>query len=284
MIITVQLNHPGKEKKFEIGKGYFHSDGIDYREWNNDKTHYRKFIEHTGLYVSGLKKQKPVKGRLLFWGEWEGYSIFQPLNRLNPNGVHKPLHCIKNRGHQNTDPYIYGDNFKYAICKQRGHLTQLDEDSLILFGSSYEKHFCLDTVFVIKSYESCNDVAKNRANNYSKIYKQATLNQLNNAYAIPVENPSLRLYKSLSYYDDSNYFSYVPCKVYNSGNAKGFERVKIPYGDLGGFELSDNPTGVKYPGTDLVITKNIWKIITNYVLNQGFSLGIQFDEPPVKDL
>lgn len=159
MLIAVQLNHPCSEKSFVIGKGYSRNGGKIIREWNNDilpknkRPHYRKFILNEGEYIYNLNSI-PQKGDLLFWGEWEGHSIFNPINMGKgiPNGIHYPYHSIVNRGHQNTDPYIFGDYFKYAICNQTGIMYSLDPESLILFGTTTDCGFILDTVFVVKTY------------------------------------------------------------------------------------------------------------------------------------
>ena len=54
-LLKVQLNHPGKEKPFEIGKGYHFINNQIIREWNNDLTHYRKFLRCEGEYLTSLE-------------------------------------------------------------------------------------------------------------------------------------------------------------------------------------------------------------------------------------
>ena len=44
-LLKVQLNHPGREKPFKIGKGYQKENNQIIREWNDDPRHYRKYIE-----------------------------------------------------------------------------------------------------------------------------------------------------------------------------------------------------------------------------------------------
>jgi hypothetical protein len=277
-VLAVQLNHPGAEKAFKMGKGYSHYNGQLIREWNADKSHYRKFIRQSGEYISSLGHQ-PTKDELLFWGEWEGNSYFQPLNGLNPNGIHQPFHSLHIRDHQNTDPYVFGKNFFYSVCKQRGRLSQLEKGSVILFGSSFKYGFALDTVFVVGSYESANQVAYNEASNYSKTYREATLEQLGDTYIQPNPASKLRLYSGQMFRNNKKLFSYSPCKLLNKDSIKGFPRVIFPYTDLGGFGFSSNPTGIKIinSGNDNVFY--IWNIITRQVIQQGFYLGIHFQEP-----
>jgi hypothetical protein len=59
-ILTVQLNHPGAEKNYRLGGGYSFFEGKLIREWNADKSHYRKFIHQEGEYIKTLNQQ-PMK-------------------------------------------------------------------------------------------------------------------------------------------------------------------------------------------------------------------------------
>ena len=157
--MKIQLNHPGRQKPFKLGKGYFNLGKNIVREWSNDSVHFRKFIQNNGYYVNGLLDLNPSQDELYFWGEWEGNSFFNPFPKddyqILPNGLHKLFHSTVIRGLQNTDPYIYGDDFKYCVCKQKGQLIRLVLDDLILFGTvlpSLNK-FYIDTVFVIKDHD-----------------------------------------------------------------------------------------------------------------------------------
>ncbi len=277
-ILTVQLNHPGGEKAFKLGKGFSYYQDNLIREWNKDAIHYRKFIRQKGEYINEFGQQT-IKDELLFWGEWEGNSYFESLNRKNPNGIHMPFHSLHIHEHQNTDPYVYGDNFLYSICKQRGRLSQLDKGSVILFGSSFKTGFVLDTVFVVGSFESVQEVAINKAENFSKTYREATLEQLGDAYFKPNSDSKLRLYKGLMYAENQEIFSYTPCKPYNEQTKYGFPRAQFAYENLNGFQFSNNPTGIKILATTFEKTFEIWKLITNLVLSQGYSLGIKLNEP-----
>ena len=175
--LKAQINHPGLQKTFEFKKGYCKIRGRIIRKWNNDKSHYRKFILNRGAFLDDIVDVKPKNSNLFFWGEWEGNSFFHPINNNNyqilPNGIHKPFHSIVNRGGQNTDPYIFGKHFKYCICKQTGTLCDLDTNSLLLFGSVYPRlgKFYIDTVFVVKNHTTALHVQLTGARRYSKIYK-----------------------------------------------------------------------------------------------------------------
>lgn len=276
-ILAVQLNHPGREKPFRLGDGYRHDQGLLIREWNNDPSHYRKFLQQKGSYIR--KVGEPAQtADLLFWGEWEGNSLFQPFHTWNPNGIHKPFHSMHIRGHQNTDPYVFGDRFHYAVCKQRGRLTQLDPGSLILFGSSFKTGFALDTVFVVGEYESVHEVAASSARNYSKIYRKVTIEQLGNTYQSPDPKSNLRLYSGRMYKKHRDYFSYVPCRPLDADSSKGFQRLTFSY-DNEALDFSANPTGIKILGEGMENVKNIWDTVLNHSFKEQFFPAVVLDEP-----
>lgn len=276
--LAVQLNHPGSEKRYLPGRGYGLYGNNLIREWNSDTTHYRKFLAQKGWSINAIG-EKPVYEELLFWGEWEGNSYFDPLPQVTPNGIHRPFHSLHLRNHQNTDPYVFGDKFLYAICKQRGRLTKLEYGSMVLFGSSYKQGFVLDTVFIVGGYQTAHEVAISNAAGYSNTYKEATLEQLEGAYSHPDPASNLRLYEGLMYQMSQEFFSYVPCRPFNDNNKTGFRRVVFPYNQVPGSQFSSNPTGVKIICEGEKNVAELWKGITKEVLRQGFSLGVHFDEP-----
>lgn len=226
-LLKVQLNHPGSEKPFKLSKGYQKISGSIIREWNNDPRHYRKFIRIKGEHLPSIGA-KLIESNLLLWGEWEGNSVFHPINngKGRPTGIHEPFHSTQIRGFENTDPYIYGDCFKYATCKQSGQVANLDSQSLILFGSTFpsKNAFFLDTVFVVKSHEKAVDVFQSGAKNYTITYREETLEQLGNDYMGPVPSKTKRIYHGQKWSENPQYFSFVPCKLDPDGD---YERFKI---------------------------------------------------------
>jgi hypothetical protein len=287
-LMIVQLNHPGPEKEFKpfnnsskISDGYVSlANAKIIREWNNDKCHYRKFIKNKGFYISELTKLPNAQPEeLLFWGEWEGNSFFNVIGsgKGTPNGIHEPFHSIVNRGHQNTDPYVYGEYFKYAVCSQTGIMNTLDNGSLILFGTTTKFGFLLDTVFVIKSNESAEIVRNTNGSGYSQTYKEETLDQLCEYLKVPYcPNNNIKLYRGQTLGECNNYYSYVPCREEVKGP---FNKVLLNYKSFPW--LSKCTQGHPYKhliGRDPI---NIWNDITRFLLGQKFYLGIQFEEPPI---
>jgi len=277
--MKIQLNHPGHQKSFRLGHGYRQIGNQIIREWSNDNVHFRKFIQNNGHYINGLN---PTQADLYFWGEWEGNSFFNPFPKNDyrkfPNGLHKPFHSTVIRGLQNTDPYIYGDGFKYCVCKQTGRLTSLILDDLILFGTVVPslKKFYIDTVFVINDHDLSSNVQATSGAGYTQAYKEETLEQLNQYLLPPTIMNSNRIYHSKTWWNDNDYFSFVPCKL--SYDNIGFERLFIELGNKT-FQLSSNPTGKSFLKKCVLSSHDLWKEIVKVCLEQGFKLGVKFDEP-----
>lgn len=274
--LNVQLNHPGPEKPFIDSNGYQQINNQIVREWNDEIKHYRKFIRNGGEYLSSLNAL-PLSSKLLFWGEWEGNSDFTPLGNGNgiPNGIHVPFHSVLIKGSQNTDPYVFGEYFKYAICSQFGVMCNLLADSLILFGTTKDIGFELDTVFVVRNHESAQNVYLNNASNYTLVYYEETLKQLGQPYLGP--NPSLynKIYRGQTWWENKDYFSFVPCNV---DDGIGFKKVVLPIPPSG-----KQKVGHPYHHFDNINHIQLWKLIVKEVFRQGFYLGIRFDEPQINN-
>ncbi len=151
-----QVNHPGQEMNISFQSPnsqpqdfyfYINSKIKGVRLWNRcyangrPQSHKRKFMEINGKYVGNIENPEEKNGLLRFWGEYEGYSEFELLEPLNsepywnsPCAIHRPFFCKQNINDQNTDPYVFGGNFYYSICK-KGNLINLVIGDLILFGS-----------------------------------------------------------------------------------------------------------------------------------------------------
>lgn len=268
-LLKVQLNHPGKEKIFRIGKGYHIEGNLIMRDWNDELKHYRKFIRCGGQYLTDLKS-KPNKALLYFWGEWEGHSIFTPLESEKPNGIHEPFHSLQNFGRMNTDPYVYGTDFKYATCSQTGKLGDLSPDSLVFFGTTTDNGFELDTVFVVKSHETAESVFKTSAAAYSDTYKEQTVARLGEAYLGPTYSISKKIYRSISWWDNPNYFSFVPCRL---NYLEQPSKVVLPIPPF-----SSQKVGHPFSHLDKYDHQLLWTLVVTEVLKQGFCIGIRFTE------
>src|SRR4051812_10117241 len=105
-ICVSQFIHPGGEHGGEAGGT---------KAWNTGP-HKRKFLQAPGRYVDA--DDTFVDAEIVFWGEWEPPSavsrISHPLEE-GPRWIHRPLlDGIPPVGAQNTDPYVFGDGFRFV--------------------------------------------------------------------------------------------------------------------------------------------------------------------------
>jgi hypothetical protein len=150
----VQFPHPGGE----------HAMPRDGRtSWRRgDAAHRRTFLSTAGTYRYGAAGEDQ-RGELAFWGEWEGaVDVVTKLDPV-PGGPHwlgrpdpsvTPPDFGQDTPPQNTDPYVWGDAMRYTFCRQPTNrkLRSLGRGSVILFGSSVQSEFVLDTVFVVAGW------------------------------------------------------------------------------------------------------------------------------------
>jgi hypothetical protein len=247
MLSIVQFFHPGKEHGYDKNCS---ENGCFIKDWNTlftkrgkENDHKRKFLLNEGSYV---KDEKRHEGKLLFWGEWEPPSKVTELKQqtnssqygINPNYLHRPflpsddqlrIYHEKKHYYHNSDPFVFGNNFIYGICRQKHikNLRSLKEGSLIIFGSSVNHRFVIDTVFVVKTatpYLSLNDITKMNLGKYPDIATKFITDK-NNMIDPPY---GLTLYTGATFDDPINgMYSFVPAKVYN-GEEIGFPRFFMP--------------------------------------------------------
>jgi hypothetical protein len=183
-------------------------------------------------------------------------------------------------GHQNTDPFVFGDEFLYTGCQQwrgrpHGHPVKLRfllRGSTILFGSCAGDRFLLDTVFVVRDFidhdrDDCRDVLQGAV---PDAYWTVTLDPW---YAGPPDGRSFRLYRGATPANAVNgMFSFFPCLRADGPTRRGFSRP----------DLSDlacvNPRlrqGWKATSlSDLAQAADVWHDVRQAVLDQGCELGV----------
>lgn len=300
-VLLVQFTHPGGEHvhtRQELKSGI--------KQWNYGP-HRRKFLKVEGQYVMS-NGTLSTKQELLFWGEWEPTSRTSPVSStvgigVMPQYVHMPFlqsssgglilppfTNSKGKDRQNTDPFVFGENFLYSCCKQRKRINnsilsrftqlgELEKGSIILFGSTISPkqggpYFVLDTVFVIGDYRMfANYTAETELcgfvpNDYCEImgFKSWPYNNKYVCYKGASANNSV-----------DGMFSFVPCRPCISGMV-GFPRVKLTSKDF--VFLSDNlnasPKFVDPKLNALFSPKDCWDRICTIVKSQGFELGVNF--------
>lgn len=184
--VIVQFLHPGfEERNVKPLSPTCSINGVSYdhiKHWTcSPERHGRKFIVNPVDYFDGQKNIRDEHMRLWCEAEWCSYcrKIGKGYHALFPYYEHVvkvvPA-CQHDHAHKgfNTDPYVFGDAFKYCCCQQVSHygnptrLHDLPQESIILFGS-YKKingagGFYLDTVFVVDEkigeYSNGNDMCR----------------------------------------------------------------------------------------------------------------------------
>jgi hypothetical protein len=310
----VQFFHPGGEHGYDKNCS---KDGCFIKDWNTLFTkqgkgngHKRKFLLNEGSYIENGQRHE---GKLLFWGEWEPPSRVKELRyqtNSSPYGINPEyLHCPflpsdeeirkyqEKHYYQNTDPFVFGNNFIYGICRQKRikKLRALEPGSLIIFGSSVNHRFVIDTIFVVKTanhYYSLDDINKLNLGKYPDIVTQFITDKNNKI------DPShgLTLYTGATFDDPiDGMYSFVPAKVYN-GCEIGFSRFYMPdeffntsftdyfqrFEKRKGKIFEGGAMGVKGPNDSRSISEiyKFWKYIKT-VVSKDYVLGVNFKMPEV---
>ena len=212
------------------------------------------------------------------------------------------LDRVAPRLRQNTDPWVFGDQFLYSNCKQLGprrevrtarqytpsrqptFLQRLKRGSIIIFGSVVEQGFVVDTVFVVK--DSRQYTSQNPPIEVSAAFQFCTIESLaaENAGESALcgsgsANEFYTLYSGVTYEERQKYnnaYSFVPCRRADAKNCR-FERPSI--------ELPDyiNPSSQRTPSRKLVDADgaySVWEAVRNRVIDEKCLLGIWFETPP----
>lgn len=298
-VTFVQFTHPGHEHGPD-------PDSRIFKNWNTGG-HRRKFLAAPGEYLTPNDRLQTAD--LVFWGEWEAPSSVVPIQQagrlpagkaaLQPKWLHRPCLPIPppaksaassgcgpakqptgtcgSRGKdspkhpQNTDPFVFGQCFKYFICKQYrkqkdgkaligkaliGHatwLSRLERGSVVLFGSTHGKgraaFFQLDTVFVVDRFLTYNPAKPETLPSDSMLdpeFLRAGFHA-----AVPVtdckipDELELRLYLGATVENPAHgMYSFSPAKIFDS-TVPGFPRVQLQDKDL------------KLPGRTNFFTNNL---------------------------
>ena len=246
MSTFIQYLHSGREYKpsrSEIQNGLM--------EWHYQDIHRRKFLKSSGRYwTRGVE----IADDLLFWGEWEPESH---LTKIGTNWIHTPVLAKDGTGQlvapplqaniggiqqcrQFTDPYVFGDDgFLLSVCGQTANwqtisMSHLERGDIIVFGSCLNKHFVVDTVFVIGDYVDYNTSQMIRdlsgfvpnVQEYVDLMIYGLSHKLNNRTA------ALRCYKGATPSNPINgMFSFVPCKL-RKGTYHHFNRPALVNSDF----------------------------------------------------
>ena len=154
-----------------------------------------------------------------------------------PRHLHHPFldSPTESAGLQNTDPFVFGDEFLYTSCQQwrrKPHaypvqLRYLLPGSIVLFGSCSGDRFLLDTVFVVHDFID-HDRGDYRAvlrGTVPDAYWTVTLEPW---YSGPADGRSFRLYRGANPANPVNgMFSFFPCRRADGRVTRGFPRPDL---------------------------------------------------------
>jgi hypothetical protein len=273
----VQFIHPGSEHWPDEG---------DLKRWNRDQ-HRRKFLVSRGRYLDAGELRE---ADLEFWGEWEPESrVVKHYDGQIPDGPHflyEPYFVRHNDGwRQNTDPFMFGEQFHYTGCLQHTRLgpTQLRNlapGSVLLFGSCRQKsHFVIDTVFVVGERHIDHDVG-----NHEGVLLPAVSDTYWTVTGVPWYSGQVPPAQSHRLYFGATpekpvagMFSFFPCLPHGADGG-GFARPTI---DIPGL-ITPHLTQGKKMARDLNLTEmhELWETVVAQVQAQGLMLGVHAELPP----
>jgi hypothetical protein len=266
---VIKFPHPGVE----------HNPGkLDRQEWNTG-SHRRKFLHSLGSCIDG-RGVRSHNTNLAFWGEWEAPSLIkQTWSRKGelPRFLHEPVweNPACDRPRQNTDPWVFGDRFRYSNCRQSDRLPGLMKllpGSVIFFGSTVSRRFVVDTVFVVAR---------------SRLFTPEHPPNVEEAFLSCVIEPLMTTGRGaceFTLYDGATFenpfngmFSFVPCRRLDLGDYR-FERpaLRLP--------RSYKPANTRQPyGTNRQLPLGqvfeSWNNARRQVLDAKCLLGTQFQTP-----
>lgn len=278
-VYVVQFMHPGPE----------HNPGeVDRMQWRVTDPHARKFLRSPGRYLDG--NGEAYESELVFWGEWEGPS--DVVDRWDRDGdlprfLHEPIWGPPPTPgfRQNTDPWVFGDSFRYSNCKQftyRGNpsaLQRLTPGSVVLFGSHLAGQFLLDTVFVVGDAEPDPYVpSDNRDLDVDEAFRVSTLDSV--ATTDGAHAPHTLFRGATPDRPINGMYSFVPCRRADAANP----RFRRPALDASTYVNPAIRQGMKGTGTpiSLAAASNAWDQVRQQVLDAGRLLGVWFSTPPWK--
>src|SRR5258708_28942802 len=206
---VIKFPHPGGE----------HNPGkTDRQGWNTGADPWRKFLQSVGRWIDADGNRSETN--LVFWGEWEPPSLITerwPVNGDLPRFLHKPIweHPTSNAPRQNTDPWVFGNGFRYSNCKQlaQAGLRKLPPGSVIFFGSTLYGKFVVDTVFVVAN---ATPFTPRHAPNVDDAFRVCTIESLR---TMGLDDYDFTLYDGATLEEPfGGMFSFVPCRRVDAGD------------------------------------------------------------------
>jgi hypothetical protein len=215
-------------------------------------------------------------------------EIDSPID-LGPRFIYEPYYVVPKSYDelQNTDPFVFGDEFHYTLCRQsRARLRHLSPGSVILFGSCKNHAFVLDTVFVVDRWidHTRSNYRSVLAGKISQVYQEVTISPMyqepcatSKSCAPAGSLETWRLYFGASYDKPlRDMYSFFPCQLYDA-KSTGFVRPRV---SLPGVITDKLNMGVKLTYLEcLDDMKLIWGKVVKQVEEQGSAFGVYAEMP-----
>lgn len=274
---VVHFPHPGLE----------HCPAVPEMPWNSGD-HRRKFMLSPGRFIDAEDHQHD--DNLVFWGEWEAPSRIVrrwPKEGSLPQCLHEPHwdDPQTEAPRQNTDPWVFGDEFLYSNCRQLtkqkkipNALQRLEPGSLILFGSTINHNFVLDTALVVRERGPSFVPSRQPDLAVSDAFRVCTLEALATGDG-PYAAASFTLYRGATVADQVEaMYSFVPAVVHD-GNGPRSPRPVI---ELPGLINPNNVMNAKGAdeGHPIDFVRDVWGEVVKQVRAQGLVLAVHLDTPP----
>jgi hypothetical protein len=286
----VQFVHPGFEyhRSDHVGRRHVRSGVMDWKRGNSQ--HDRKFIVTRGSLFEPDAKQDHRDVDIVFWGEWEGPSVFWKIDgapgKPRPSTIHAPFRPdrLPLEPVQNTDPMVFGDAFIYSNCLQDAFvsLRTLVAGSIVLFGrhsrGARQPAFSLDTCLVIDRVEALGPVPFDAETYGEDVLADAVLSPLYTEGAIG----DFAVYSGrMRAVGDGSPFSFFPARRSDNPDPHFARPQLVPTGPLEGVLSPENMQGIKGATVSPTERDAIWREVTRQVVAQGNALGYHAVPPPL---
>ena len=270
-VFVVQFPHPGGERALRGG---------DRMPWNTGR-HGRKFLRSAGRSVDSQGQARNTP--LVFWGEWEAPSRIVSRWRREgqlPRALQVPVweRLPTSTPRQNTDPWVFGETFRYSNCKQLtsrknpSALQALTPGSVILFGSKLRGEFVLDTVFVVRKAVP---YVPHDPPEIDEAFRVCTIESV--AADGRGEHEFTLYYGATFEKPVADMFSFVPCRDAEREDAR-FARPAVSLPGYINRASPQSPSGAKRPLT-IEQAFQQWHSIREQVLQAECELGVSFETP-----
>ncbi len=283
---VVLFNHPGAE---HVPKGY----GTTY-SWNVEAEHRRKYLSvqaHLAQLEGSAFRRAPTSIQVALWAEFEPQTSARRFAGHAGAWLPESWHTLlpiqpPPPNAQNTDPWIFGEAFRYAYCKQPtlSYLRHLGAGDLLLFGSYKRRNargepsptynFFLDTVFVVGRGFPLRHTEGIPATLFDLPYRRAAYDLFDHEDR---EECTFYAGRMLGEKPSEEPFCYSPCVPCPESTPPRKRRPMI--NDLFNWETGNPQVFTTLGG---VTTEQAWQRVTTRCLESGYELAVKVENAPIQ--